>query len=310
MYCYSAYGLVLASDFPLPELQSGRGRPDVHIRIIGSKSNCESEDCPIECIDATPTRVHLSWGSVADLVIENGGVITVMPGPAADDESLRLFVGGAGLGVLLHQRGLLVLHGSAVAIRNSAIGFVGAKGWGKSTTANALHRRGHALVTDELLVVDLDKRGAPSVRPGSPYLKLWRDALLETGGSPELARQVLQGADKYYLEASLVAPPGVPLRRIYVLDAGDRLDTVHIDAAAAFFGVVPHLYVSRFGTQFLRSAGSQVAFSRIAAVLRRIETIRLTRRNDLSQLPDIAALVESDCLDKGTGLGYPDAAFA
>lgn len=310
MYCYSAYGLILVSDLPLPELQAGLGRPDVRIRMIGSKSNCESEDCPIECIDATPARVHLSWGSVADLVIENGSVITVIPGPAADEESLRLFIGGAGLGVLLHQRGLLVLHGSAVAIRDSAIGFVGAKGWGKSTTATALHRRGHALVTDELLVVDLDKNGAPSARPGSPYLKLWRDALLETGGSPESARQVLLGADKYFLEASLVAPPGVPLRRIYILDAGDRLDAARIHAAAAFFGVVPHLYVSRFGTQFLKSAGCQIAFSRLAKVLRRVETIRLTRRNDLAQLSDIAALVESDCLDKGSGLGFLDTAFA
>ena len=217
--------------------------------------------------------------------------------PAADEESLRLFVGGAGVGVLLHQRGLLVLHGSAVAIQGQAVGFVGAKGWGKSTTATALHRRGHPLVTDELLVVDLDENGAPTVRPGSPYLKLWHDALLETGGSPESARQILPGADKYYVGASAVAPQKIPLRRIYVLDAGERLAVEPIHAARAFFGVVPHLYVSRFGTPFLQAVGSQMVFSQLAAVLRRIEIFRLLRCKDLAQLPDIANLIECDCSD-------------
>lgn len=310
MYCYSAYGLILASDLLLPELQPGFGRPDVHIRVIESKSDSGSEDSPIECISATPERVRLSWGPVADLLIEDGCLISVTPGPAADEESLRLFIGGAGIGVLLHQRGLLVLHGSAVVIRGQAIGFVGAKGWGKSTTATALHRRGHALVTDELLVVDLDENRGPTVRPGSPYLKLWHDALLKTGGSPESARQVLPGADKYYVGASVVAPPDVPLRRIYVLDAGERLAAEPIHAAKAFFGVVPHLYVSRFGTPFLQSAGSQPAFSRLAAVLRKIETIRLMRCKDLAQLPDIASLIESDCSDVSALHSCPDTTFA
>lgn len=190
----------------MPELQPGIGGPDVQIRIIGSKSGCVTEDSPIECVSATPDQVRLSWGPVADLLIENGRTIKVVPGPAADDESLRLFVGGAGIGVLLHQRGLLVLHGSAVEIRGQAIGFVGSKGWGKSTTATALHQRGHPLVTDELLVVDLNRDGAPTVRRGSPYLKLWHDALLGTGGKPESARQILSGADKYFVGASIVAP--------------------------------------------------------------------------------------------------------
>lgn len=306
MYFYSAYGLQLASDLLMPELRSGVGGSDVQIRIVGSKSGCETEDKPIECVSATPDQVRLSWGSVADLLIEDGHTITVVPGPAADEESLRLFVGGAGIGVVLHQRGQLVLHGSAVAIQGQAIGFVGAKGWGKSTTATALHRRGNPLVTDELLVIDLDQSHAPTVRQGSLYLKLWHDALLGTGWMPESARPVLPGADKFYVGASMMAPRRTPLQRLYLLDVGDRLAMEPMQAAAAFFGILPHLYVSRFGTPFLQAVGSKAAFSQLAAVLKQIETIRLIRCKDLSQLPDIARLIEADCLDSFAARGCSD----
>jgi len=296
MLSYSAYGLTLASALPLPDLLPGTGRADVNIRIKQSESLESREDSPIQCMSVSPTRVHLTWGTVGDLLIEDGSQITVTRAPEADDESLRLFVLGAGLGVLLHQRGLLVLHASGVAIRDRAVGFLGAKGWGKSTTATALHRRGHPLIADELLVISFNDQGRAMAVPGSSQIKLWADALVGVGGDPDSADRVAPGANKYYFSASSIADQDVPISRLYLLDAGETLGLKPVSSAEAFFGIVQHVYVSRFGTPFLQSANAAHTFRQLNSLLKGIPVVRLVRQPDLAQLSDIARMVETDCL--------------
>lgn len=296
MHSYSAYGLTLASALPLPDLLPGSGRADVHIRIKHIVSLESREESPIECVSVSPTRVHLSWGVVGDLLIEDGKHITVTPAPGADDEALRLFVLGAGMGVLLHQRGLLVLHASGVAVQERAVGFLGGKGWGKSTTATALHRLGHPLISDELLVIRFNDKGRALAMPGSSQIKLWADALVSVGGDPDSADPVVPGANKYYVSSSTMARRDVPISRLYLLDAGESLCMKPVSSAEAFFGIVPHVYVSRFGTPFLRSANATHTFRQLHSLLKGVSVVRLLRHPDLGQLNDIAHLVETDIL--------------
>lgn len=298
VYSYSAYGLTLASDLPLPDLLPGAGRADVHIWIAGSKRSESSGESPIQFTSVSPTRACLTWEAVGDLLIEDGRQITINPAVEADNESLRLFVLGAGLGVLLHQRGLLVLHASGVAVMGQAVGFLGAKGWGKSTTANALYQRGHALIADELLVMHFDDHGRALAMPGSSHMKLWADALVGSGADPESADPVAPGADKYYVRASNPVREEIPVRRLYLLDVGESLCVKPVSSTEAFFGIVPHVYVSRFGTSFLQSSNAAHTFMQLNSLLKKVSVVRLVRRPDLAQISDIAHLVESDCLQR------------
>lgn len=297
MFVYSAYGLVLASDLPIPEFRPGAGEPDVHIRILDHRPECQSADSPIICTEAGPASATLAWGTVGTLLIEDGRSISVFPGTEGDEQSLKLFVAGAGIGVLLHQRGMLVMHGSAVSVNGNAVAFLGAKGWGKSTTAIALHKRGHPLITDELLVINPSNDGTPTVRPGSPYLKLWSDALAGIGGKRDLFQPIVPGADKYYFGASAWTTLETPLKRFYVLDGGNELKTATIGSPDAFFSVLPHLYVSRFGTPFLQSSGAQSTIPQLFALLNEVEVVRLVRRHNLDELQEIAELIESELIE-------------
>lgn len=294
MHSYFAYGLMLASALPFPELLAGDGRVDVVIAIDRMASVASHEHSPILCADVSPNRVHLTWGGVGDLLIEDGQRITVVPGPDADEDALRLFILGAGLGVLLHQQRLLVLHASGVAINDGVIGFIGAKGWGKSTTAATLHQRGHALISDELLVVHFDDQGQPWVIPGSPQIKLWADALVSTGGDPDSAVRVRSGVDKFSVNAASIAPNELPFRGLYLLDAGEELSIQPMSPSEAFMGIVTHLYVYRFGTSFLQATGIDHTFQQLNQLLKKITVKRLLRRRDLNQLPDIAHRIEQD----------------
>ena len=291
---YEAYGLTLESTLPLPGLLAGEGKVDVYIGVDQTKCVASHEHSPILCVDASSSRTHLIWGGVGDLLIEDSQRITVLPNPNADEDALRLFILGAGLGVLLHQRGLLVLHASGVVINDRVIGFIGAKGWGKSTTTAILHQRGHALISDELLVVRFDEQGQPRVIPGSPQIRLWSDALISTGRNLDSAVRVRSGIDKFNINASCMAPEGLRLHCLYLLDAGEELSIRPMSPSEAFFGVVPHLYVHRFGTSFLNLISMKNTFWQLNQLLKKINVRRLLRRKDINQLFDIAQRVEQD----------------
>ena len=96
------------------------------------------------------------------------------------DRILRSYLLGSGVGAVLIQRGLLVLHGNALEREGRAVVCVGESGAGKSTFACALMRHGWKLLADDLVAITPDGQ----VLPGIPRIKLWEDAALAFGLDP------------------------------------------------------------------------------------------------------------------------------
>ena len=72
---------------------------------------------------------------------------------------------GSVAGLVLQNLDAVCLHASTVNIDGFAVAFVGPPGTGKSTTAAALLRRGHSIITDDVAVID-EADGQPYVRRG------------------------------------------------------------------------------------------------------------------------------------------------
>ncbi len=163
--------------------------------------------------------------------MQNGTQILVDPLPDADPGDVRLWLLGTALGALLHQRGLLPLHVSALAIDGGAYAFCGDSGAGKSTLAAALHRRGLPLLTDDVGLAVPESRGI-MFYPGFPRIKLWRDALEHFGLDHGPLIRDLTRTDKYHLrldpDDGFHAAP-LPLRRLYLLERGADDDPVRIE---------------------------------------------------------------------------------
>jgi hypothetical protein len=147
--------------------------------------------------------------------------------PAVTDQELRTYLLGSGVGAVLIQRGMLVLHGNALARGGRAIVCLGASGAGKSTLAYALMRQGWRLLADDLVAVTPESM----VLPGIPRIKLWNDAAaafgLEAGELPVIHRADRQGAWKVLLmgDPILRAEREARLAALYLLDR-------HLDADA------------------------------------------------------------------------------
>src|SRR4029077_52896 len=90
-------------------------------------------------IDAGGKRIEVRWADSTTL------------------ENARSYLLGPVLGFLLRLRGVTCLHASAVAVDDFAVAIAGPPGSGKCTTAAAFARRGHAVLSDD--VVPLLERG-------------------------------------------------------------------------------------------------------------------------------------------------------
>ena len=153
MFHYATHGLRIRSSLAMPELapDNATGAPwDVDIRI--DKLQCP----PLTTIRAemrshvTSRQTYFAFDDAASFVIRNGNEIVVDPMPGVDGQFLRLLILGRAMVVLLHQRGVMTLHGSAAAVNGSSVLVLGDRGLGKSTLVAALHSRGHALLSDDI----------------------------------------------------------------------------------------------------------------------------------------------------------------
>ena len=127
------------------------------------------------------------------------------------------------LSIVLNLRGILCLHGAAVAYRHAALAILGDAGAGKSTLAAALLERGCRLLADDKVALHNESDGW-CVAPGVPALKLWPDTLCEMQRDPQELDAVLYRNPKRVLPVASVAVAPRPLRALYIIDASAPAD--------------------------------------------------------------------------------------
>jgi hypothetical protein len=225
---YQVYGLHLASDRELPELLPATNEApiDIDIRQAALSTDLPAAHHVDDYQQIAPGVYQFQIPGVARYRVEAGQRIGIDPHPDAEPGNVRLWILGTALGALLHQRGSLPLHASALALNGQAFAFCGDSGAGKSTLAAALHRRGLPLLSDDVgLVVPVS--GEVLFHSGFPRIKLWRNALAHFALDPESLIRDHTRHDKFHLTLSdtFEARPH-PLKHLYVLDRSDD-DQVH-----------------------------------------------------------------------------------
>ena len=141
-----------------------------------------------------PDRTLITWpvgnqaGNVRFLV-EGGQSIRYAVEGDAHEADVRVFLQSTPWGALCFQRGLLLLHASAVARDGVVHGFAGPAGSGKSTLAMALAERGHPLFTDDVLMLNpvlLARRATCWAHFSNPKINLQAAKMLGVGRTAPL----------------------------------------------------------------------------------------------------------------------------
>jgi hypothetical protein len=290
-----AYGLVIKSAIPLPELVPAEGEVDVEIHL-------SRVDLPPEatsgwgCVHAAAEVAHLYFGPAGRFLVREGREIVVDPIPGVDERVLRTVILGPALGTLLYQRGWLPLHASSVATSGGAVAFVGEKGEGKSTMAAAMYARGHSLIADDVTAIEVADTGQPTVYPAYPQLRLWPAAAASLGddldGLPHLDSLSDKRGRHALREFSLIPRP---LRRVYVLSRDETPRIEQLGPQEALMELVRYTY----GRRLLQTVRSSKHFLKCAGVVNNVSVRRLRRPHSFAALSEVMRLVEEDCTDGG-----------
>lgn len=290
MYSYVAYGLGIRSAIQLPELVCGGDRIDVEIKFESLK--LPAHDCAGYCYWASGNSLFIHWDQIGYLQIRDGREIIIDPVPSVDFAKVRVVILGAAMGTLLHQKGLLVLHSSAVAIKSGAALFVGNKGMGKSTTAASLYARGHQFLSDDIVPIDVGPEGELIAFPSYPQLKLWPEILRALGNDPDAFPKLATNFEKRFqtVEHRFDHEP-VAVKTIFVLDSNQDTELEAIGFQERVIELLRNLYVARFGNELIGSGGG-VHLAKCAALAQRVPMYRLKSPSLLGELQAKAELLE------------------
>ena len=252
---YGAYGAVLSSTVPLPELSPhAHADPDLFVTSAGEITT-DAEWHRVEVRDQSST----SWLTVASgpagyrLVFDGGGEfivsvaerrITSFP-TAADADTTRHLLIDQVVPLVLAHAGRLVLHASSIETSMGAVAVMGPAGAGKSTLTTSFGANGARVLADDALVVE-NRGGEWLAFPAYAGIRIWPDVIATVqpdGDSPRVAPYTEKRRVGPHEGLSFCREP-MPLRRIYVLDLEEveHVTLVPMSGREALMALVAHTF--------------------------------------------------------------------
>lgn len=298
---YTVHGLTVESAVALPGAQpwAGDGQPDLRI-VEQAIAAPEHSDDGFRTFVAGPDCDLLAYQGVARFLIQ-ADCIGVDWDPDFDRRLAGLPLLGPIIALVLHRRGQLVLHGSAVAIGGQAHVFLGDKGAGKSTTAAAFLAAGFPLVSDDVVGLRLTQGGQIVIDPGPPVMKLARGMLPAFAAGTYAVLEPDQGAFTAgkcrvrFLQQEL--PPAVPVGRIFCLARGEANASQPLDRNAALHALIRFAHFPRLGAAAMQGNQTAQVFARALQFLPGLAVERLTVRDSLAELGQLIAFVQREVAD-------------
>lgn len=293
-YHYHAFGLNIRSDFKCPELLTGDKVPDVTFRNGAVPEALDDAQYTDRYFDIKPNHVLIRLEGIARFLSLNGDEIIVDRLEGCDEVVMQLYLLGVAFAGLLHQRGVLPLHGSAVKTSHGVVVFAGHTGIGKSTLAGALHARGYQIFTDDILVVVLDHHGRPIAYPGFPEMKMTPETVDHLGVNTTSARKISWIKEKYLVSIQEGFPQDpMPLSIVYWLTATDetRITLTPIEGVKKF----EMLTVNTFKASFLEALGMSVNHFKMAtAIGQHVRFMKVERPAEGFLLDELVKVLEQD----------------
>jgi hypothetical protein len=161
-----------------------------------------------------PGRVLVSIPGLARALVNSDGEVALETEPGADPADVRWFMERPVSEVHQLTSERFALRAATVVVRGGAVALVGSGAAGKSTVAAALAVRGHKVLSDHCLPLDVDE--AVVAKPRGNQLELWPDAGRELGFDPERGHVLRPGLAKR--AHRFAGGEAAPLALIVILD--------------------------------------------------------------------------------------------
>ncbi len=303
VHFYRVAGLGVASEIALPGAIAAAppalSQPDIVVRAGAVPETLPQANAQGPTWQIAGDRFLFRIPDVARFLLTGGGEIVFEGAAGVEAADIAIFLAGTVLGILLHQRGQVVLHASAVRVNGKAVLFCGASGTGKSTLAAALAQRGLPLVTDDFCAVAADGAGAVMVQPDGRSLKLWAQAIQKLDLAERRGAPVRNRLEKFFVEPAAVFSEPLPLAAVYALREARPPHKPGIERP----NVVDAALILRrnaYRPQLVNRMGQKADYFRAAtAIANSAGIFHLTRALNFERMPEVVAQLERHWIDIG-----------
>ena len=226
MRTYHVYGLQLDSAWPLPYPETGapglgrivlqRGSAKRFADALGSTHVSEFGAWASAALPDGSR--YLRWSDVFEFLIPPDGR-SVLCRPMYDGavEAFHTHLGPS-LSFAIINLGIEPLHSTTVMVDGGAVALMGDCGYGKSSLGATFVKAGHALLTDDLLVLQRQPDGFVAY-PGAPRVKLFPEIATKIFGPRVRGLRLTRHTPKIIipLAGARAQQTPVPLKAIYML---------------------------------------------------------------------------------------------
>ncbi len=181
MYKYYGFGLNILSEIEMPELLvSDFDEHDVVIELGEVPQSVVGEKVfSRKFFSLGEDEYVLNVKDVCRYYALKGNKIIVQPHLKEVDDwkSIRVFLLGSVMAVILHQRSLLPMHSSAIVKDGKLVLFMGESGAGKSTLVANMVKKGFSVFTDDICILKQSENGQVTGAASYPIIKLWENSI-------------------------------------------------------------------------------------------------------------------------------------
>jgi hypothetical protein len=313
----SVYGLGVHVNVPIAGLAGLASPPQVDVRMsLGSappdagherdwRAYYASDD--LDPAGTPSIRVHRRFqpgyfriayvdGTVIFVDEAASGIWATWPEGATVEDTATYLLGPT-LGFLLRLRGTACLHASAVSIGGRAVALVGPSGFGKSTTAAAFAKLGHAVLTDDVAPL-VDGGTHFALQPAYPRVRLWPASVASLFGAEDALPRITPTWEKRFLQLGdsrfRFQREPLALAAIYFLaepdpaDAPLRFETVA--GREGFMSLVANTYTSYLLDKEMRAHEFEV----LGRVARHVRMRRVVSGVGFDRLEPLCAAIARD----------------
>ena len=283
LHDYTAYGLHVRSPIALPFApRPGRPADTLDVTIRFGRAPAAALPAPAYVRkkvgmqwEAAPGTFLMNVDGVARYLVTGGRSILVEP-CGGNDSDFANSLSGPVLAALLQQRGVILLHASAIETRAGAVVFAGPSGIGKSSLLAALVERGYAMMADDMTGIVLDAAGRPMALPAFPATRLGLDVVHAIGWRDRTRGRVHEAVKKYLAPVERFHATPLAVRGVCVIASHDRngIEVEPLRTSAAF----RQLFRLTYRRRFLEGLGQQPAHVRtLVAAAKQAPVVRVVR---------------------------------
>ncbi|MDD4921884.1 MAG: hypothetical protein PHS30_05345, partial [Bacteroidales bacterium] len=163
----------------------------------------------------------LNIKGIACFKVQNGNEISIYPYEGADESSIQLFLNGSAFGALLHQRGILPLHGCSFRYQDKGVVICGNSGAGKSSVTAAFCQNGANFITDDITPVQINESKIV-IKPIKTRIKLWDDSIRKLEIENNNFEKIRPTLEEFYLPSPEPVTKKQHLNHLFILNTHNK----------------------------------------------------------------------------------------